>query len=132
MVPVARCQVAPPSTDTSTAASRPPASDAVPVTVTSPETELPAAGEVIALTGATESDDAVAATSPDCMEPGCVPMSANRLRVACCILTSATEVPSRWSPPSSPQDQRTVPEAKTSAPLGRRCSVALCVAVATP
>ena len=31
------------------------------------------------------SVDAVAAASPDCSEPGCTPMSASRLTVACCI-----------------------------------------------
>ena len=37
--------------------------------------------------------EAVTATSPDCSVPGCTPMSANRLTVACCILGSGAEPP---------------------------------------
>src|SRR6185503_4408117 len=92
-VPCAAFQVVPPSTDTSTPATTPPLSDAVPVMVMrSPlPTVPPLAGEVTTDVGANTSDDLADAISgrdgsaPICSEPGCAPKSANRLMVACCI-----------------------------------------------
>src|SRR5215510_12597507 len=66
--PFARCQVVPPSTDTSTPPTTPPPeSAAVPLiaTVLFCWTVPPAIGEVICEDGATASVDAEAATSPD-------------------------------------------------------------------
>ncbi len=94
VVPCAPRQVVPPSVETSTPATMPPPpSDAVPVIVTrSPlPTLVPPAGEVTSELGARVSDDFAVATSgldgsaPICSEPGCAPMSAKRLMVACCI-----------------------------------------------
>ena len=73
LVPEAGCQVAPPSTETSTPATTPPPlSLAVPVIVTEPPgaTVEPAAGEVIAEAGGSASVEAAAATSPGCRLPG--------------------------------------------------------------
>jgi hypothetical protein len=73
VVPVAACQVAPLSVDTSTAVTiPPPPSEAVPVIVMAVPagTDVPDDGDVIADVGATVSDDADAATSPDCSVPG--------------------------------------------------------------
>src|SRR5262245_47901271 len=63
VVPVAACQLAPPSTDTSTAATTPPTSLAVPAIVTGPPlaTVAPLAGEVIVELGGVTSVDALAA-----------------------------------------------------------------------
>jgi hypothetical protein len=84
--PVARCQVAPSSVETSTPPTRPPPpSVAAPDTVTG----LPtgrfafAAGAVIVDVGAAVSVDGVAAVSPDWSVAGCTPMSARRFTVAC-------------------------------------------------
>ncbi len=117
----AGCQVLPPSRDTSTPATTPPPkSVAVPVTVTGLPLRnvLPLAGAVMVEAGGVVSVEAVAATSPDCSEPGCTPMSANRLTVACWRLTSV------WLPwsvlswlLSRPQEYCTVPAPKTSALL---------------
>ncbi len=65
---MARCQVVPPSIDTSTAPTTPPpVSEAVPETVTGYPTVTvdPEAGDVICDFGAVKSVEAVAATSPD-------------------------------------------------------------------
>src|SRR2546427_2569637 len=85
--PVARCHDAPPSTETSTAATMPLASDAVPLITTSAPTMSvdPLTGETIVDVGAVVSVDAVAATRPAVRLPGCTPMSANKLTVACCM-----------------------------------------------
>ncbi len=83
VVPVAGCQVVPPSVDSSTPATRPPpASAAVPETVIwVPSATVP--GElVIAEVGAVLSVDADAAVRPAGNVTGCTPMSANRLTVA--------------------------------------------------
>src|SRR5215211_4027391 len=90
-VPLAGCQVAPPSVETSTPATTPPpASVAVPEMVTlAPSVRLaPALGELIVELGAAVSVEAVAGTSPDCSVCGWAPMSANRLTVACFMLGS--------------------------------------------
>ena len=42
-------------------------------------------------TGAIVSEDFVAISSPPCNVAGCMPMSANRFTVACCILASVLE-----------------------------------------
>ena len=118
---MAGCQVAPPSTDTSTPPTTPPpASVAVPV---------------IGHRGAARDDRAGAGrgdrrrsaascrstrwprTRPACSVAGCTPMSANRLTVACCMRTSGGALPRSWLP-SRPHDHCTVPAPKTSAPLG--------------
>src|SRR4051812_49139992 len=107
VVPLAICQVRPPSVDTSTPATTPPASVAVPEIVDSaPSCRVaPAAGEVIAAVGPAVSVDAVAGTRPVISAYGWTPMSANRLTVACCIVTSAG-LPLGLSP-SRPQDHCT-------------------------
>src|SRR5437762_2424277 len=69
VVPVACFQVAPPSVDTSTPATRPPpVSAAVPVMVTAvpAANEAPAAGAEIVDVGGAVSVEAVAAVSPGC------------------------------------------------------------------
>ncbi len=90
VVPVAGCQVKPPSVDTSTPATVPPESVAAPVIVTAvPSGTLPpGAGEVIVDVGATVSVVAVASWIPEIGVYGCAPMSANRLTVACCMVGS--------------------------------------------
>src|SRR5450755_485318 len=86
-VPVATNHVFPPSTETSTPATWPPTSVAVPemITVSPCGNDAPLEGAVILETGAVTSVDAVAANNPVCKVAGCTPMSANRLIVACCI-----------------------------------------------
>src|SRR6185295_10120576 len=105
-VPVARVQEAPPLVDTSTPDSRPPPdSAAVPVIVIGvPATnDAPPAGEVMVDVGGARSVDAVAATRPEVSDPGCAPMSAKRLTVACFIRTSAASDP-RSCDESRPHD----------------------------
>src|SRR6185295_5163959 len=82
--PVARCQVARPSNDTSTAATSP--SAAVPVTLRLlfDDTVLPAVGEVITEVGGAMSVDGRPGVSPACSSAGCAPMSPSTLTVACC------------------------------------------------
>jgi hypothetical protein len=90
-VPVAGCQVAPLSVETSTPATTPPpASDAVPVTCTAVPLVCvdPPLGELTVDVGGVWSVDAVAATRPGWIVVGCTPMSASRLTVACCIAGS--------------------------------------------
>src|SRR6185503_2873903 len=121
-VPVARVQEAPPLVDTSTPDSRPPPdSAAVPVMVIGVPAvnDAPPAGEVIVEVGGARSVDATAATRPDCIVPGCAPMSAKRLTVACFMRTSAASEP-RSCDESRPHDHCTVPAPNTSAPLGWR------------
>src|SRR5213078_4804543 len=95
----------PPSTDTSTPPTTPPTSVAVPVIVTTLPacTVDPAVGDVIVDVGAATSVEAVAATRPDCSEPGSACISAKRLTVACLMATSGVELPSLWLP-SRPHD----------------------------
>src|SRR5262245_61613419 len=88
-------------------------------------------GAVIDEVGATVSVDAVAGTSPGCSDPGCTPMSASRLAVACCRRTSAGGPGRSWMV-SRPHAYRAVPAPNTSAPLEARCTVRLCVAVPAP
>ncbi len=83
----AGCQVVPPSLETSTPATWPPASVTVPEKVYGAPT-VAAGAFVIATVGAALSLLAVAATSPLCRVAGCTPMSARKLTVACLIRTS--------------------------------------------
>ena len=131
MVPVAGCQLAPPSTETSTPATwPPPASVAVPVTVTSEPlvTVTPAAGAMIVVVGATESVDGVAATRPLIRFAGWTPMSPRMFTTNCCIRTSTGDTVPSWRV-SRPQAYWTVPVPRTSAPLAARYSVMVCVVV---
>src|SRR6266542_1290431 len=91
VVPMAGCQVLPPSVDTSTPATTPPTSAAVPVMeMLAPlVNEAPAVGEVMTEVGSVVSVDRLAGTKPVRSEPGCAFMSASKLMVACCMLTSA-------------------------------------------
>src|SRR6185503_10117280 len=121
VVPAAGVHVAPPSVETSTpVTSPPPESAAVPLMVIGvPATiDEPLAGAVIVDPGGARSVDALAGTSPSCTcsVPGCAPMSANRLTVACCMRTSAGSEP-RSCDASRPHAHCTVPAPKTSAPL---------------
>ena len=119
VVPVAGCHVDPPSVETSTPATRPPMSDAVPVAVTEVPLAIaaPAAGDVIVVVGAVVSADFVAATRPLIRVDGCALMSASRLTVACCIRGSAAApAPSCvWSRPHAhwmlPAENTRAPEA---------------------
>src|SRR5438045_3271877 len=96
VVPLARCQVAPPSTDTSTPPTTPPpVSDAVPAIVTiDPDITLAAAdGDVIVEVGAVKSVLACATTSGPCSVAGCTPMSPSRLIVAWRVFGSGRIAP---------------------------------------
>src|SRR5271169_3859385 len=75
--PVAGCQVAPLSVDTSTPATTPPTSVAVPwiVTLVPVGTAAPATGEVMMETGGVVSVEAVALVRPVCNVTGCTPIS---------------------------------------------------------
>jgi hypothetical protein len=119
---VAGCQVAPASVETSTAATRPPpASVAVPVTVTLEPlpTLLPSVGDVKVVSGAVVSEEAVVAVRPAMSVVGWAPMSASRLTVACCMRESAGDcVPSCCA--SRPHAHWMVPAPKTRAPLAAR------------
>ena len=117
--PVASRQVAPPSNETSTPATRPPESVAVPAIVTGWPvwTVVPVAGLVIVAVGRTVSVLAVANVSPDWMVPGCAPMSAKRFTVACCMRTSSTPPLLSAFSVARPYDHRMVPALNTSAPL---------------
>src|ERR1700730_8477177 len=78
-------QVAPPSTDTSTPATRPPVSFATPLIRTgwlSAKLE-PLPGVETEDTGGVLSVDLAAPTSPDCNDPGWTLISASRLTIAC-------------------------------------------------
>src|SRR2546428_199277 len=77
--PVARCHDTPPLTETSTAATVPVGSDAVPLITTSvpPANVDPLVGETIVEMGTSVSTDAVAGMSPAIRVTGCTPMSAN-------------------------------------------------------
>src|SRR5437879_2491988 len=68
VVPLARCQLVPPSMETSTPPTKPPVSVAVPLITTSVfcVTCMPAAIDVMLDVGLVLSVDALAATSPDC------------------------------------------------------------------
>src|ERR1700690_1095216 len=92
--PGAGCQVVPPSVETSTAATVPPVSVAVPVIVVWVPacTVPPETGEVMVELGGVVSVDFEAGTKPDCNVVGWTPMSANRLMVACCMLKLAVVV----------------------------------------
>jgi hypothetical protein len=123
-VPEAGCQVRPLSSETSTPATTPPLSAAVPETVTFAPlaAEAPAAGDVTVAVGPVASVDAVAATSPLIRVAGCTFMSASRFTVACCIRGSAGSTGLKvlsWLA-SRPQANWTVPAPNTRAPLAAR------------
>jgi hypothetical protein len=110
--------VVPPSVETSTPPTTPPpASLAVPLTVTVElgVTVPPFTGAVIVEVGAVASADGDAATSPVINVPGWTPMSAKRLMVACCMRASAAPLPRSWFA-SRPHGHCTVPAPNTSAP----------------
>jgi hypothetical protein len=97
--PMAGCHVAPPSSETSTPPTTPPpASLAVPLTVTGlpPCRFAPAAGEVMVEVGGVWSVEAVAGVKPVCNVAGWTPMSANKLTVACCMLGSGSGAEEYW------------------------------------
>src|SRR5947209_3364873 len=85
--PVACCHVLPLSTDTSTPATPPPESAAVPVMVMAVPIGIlwPLIGNVTVEVGGVRSVLGFAGNKPACNVPGCAPMSANRLTVACCM-----------------------------------------------
>ena len=120
---MAGCHDVPLSVDTSTPPTLPPpASVAVPVTVSGwpTGTVAPAAGVAMVDVGAVVSLLALAADNPDCRVAGCTPMSAKRFTVA--WRTASSEVvagPPEWLL-SSPHAHCTVPAPKTKAPLGAR------------
>src|SRR5688500_13113527 len=120
-VVTAFCHVVP-STDTSTPVTAPPTSAAVPVIVTGcPGRSVePAVGAVIVDVGA----------APPGVEAR-MPMSSKRFIVACCMSALGGVFP-RSCVPSRPHDHCTVPAPKTSALLGARYNVRLCVAVPAP
>src|SRR5262245_22897677 len=121
VVPAARFQVVPPSTDTSTPATTPPTSLAVPVTVTFDPTGTvaPAAGEVMVEVGAVWSVEVVGLTSPAWSVWGRAPMSASMLAVACCMRDWGAPPSRRWLS-SRPHAHWQVPVPHTSAPLAAR------------
>jgi hypothetical protein len=125
-VPDAACQVVPPSVDTSTPATWPPVSAAVPdsTTLVPLVTEVLAAGAEMVTVGAVVSVDALAANRPLISVAGCTPMSANRLMTSCCMLGSAAGGvdPLSWSA-SRPHANWIVPAPNTSAPLAALYSV---------
>ena len=118
----------PPSVETSTPATAPPVSVAVPETVTAVPSVTVAllAGAVSVATGAVVSVVLVARVSPLAGANGCAPMSASRLTVAWRIVVFGA-LPIGFAL-SRPQDHCTVPAPKTSA-LPFLCIVRLCVAV---
>src|SRR4051794_7949691 len=127
VVPVAGCQLAPLSVDTSTPATMPPLSAAVPVTVTAvpSTTTAPATGLVIVEVGGVVSVLAATGCSVDISVVAWSPMSANRFTVACCITGSGASptfgpLLSHALVVSSPHAHWTVPAPKTCAPLGAR------------
>ena len=130
MVPVAGCHVVPPSVETSTPATTPPTSLAVPeIVVLAPSWRLaPFAGEAMLAVGFVVSVDFVAVLRPSAGSSanGWTPMSANRLTVACCMFLSGGLLlglvadASHAFVSSRPQDHCTVPAPNTSAPLGAR------------
>src|SRR6267378_2739366 len=88
-LPAAGCHVAPPSMETSTPPTTPPPwSVAVPDMVVGTPACNPPDTVLTVVTGGVVSVDFVAGTSPGCNVPGCTPISANRLTVACCMFRS--------------------------------------------
>ena len=131
--PYAGRHVAPPSSETSIAATAPPTSVAVPPMRNPFPTVAgaPAVGDRMVATGRVVSVDAVGIVRPAIRLVGVAPRSASTLRVACCMRRSGIEPPWSFSV-SSPQAHCTVPAPNTSAPLAARCIVRWCVAVPLP
>src|SRR3954468_24704382 len=119
--PCAGRQVAPPSNETSTPATAPPVSNAVPRSVSRVPTRAAAVGAVTDEDGGVVSSLATAGCSPGCSEPALTPMSASRFTVAWRMRGSGVELPDVWFP-SRPQLHCTVPAPKTSADLGCPCA----------
>jgi hypothetical protein len=88
---VAKCQVRPPSVETSTAPTAPPLSTAVPVIVAGVPmlNWWPAAGAVMAEVGGSWSVEGLPRRSPDCSVAGWAPMSPSRFTVACWTIGSS-------------------------------------------
>ncbi len=135
---MAAFQVEPPSVDTSTRATTPPESAAVPWMVTgfSAGTVTPEAGLVTVTAGPVVSVEAVAATRLLCRVSGWTPMSARMFTVACCMRASSVTTVSSGLYVGMlvrPHDHCTVPAPNTSAPESwSRNSTRLCVAVPLP
>src|SRR6266550_2254977 len=127
--PMASFHVTPPSTDTSTPATAPPGSPALPLIVKAEPTPTvaPPMGDAIVDAGGVVSDDPTAGMRPASIVVGCTPMSAKRLIVACCMAGLAG-VPGNSCSASRPHDHCAVPAPKTSA-VPRRYSVRWWVAV---
>ncbi len=126
-MPVAGCQVVPPSVETSTPATVPPVSLAVPEIVTRDPslTTVSCAGAEMVELGAVVSVDGEAAVRPLISVVACAPMSAKRFTVACCITGSGVAPDggpalAQALVTSRPHAHCTVPAPKTSAPLGAR------------
>src|SRR5919198_6042947 len=95
----------------------------------------PNGGYVMVDLGGWVSADAVDAIRPAPRVPAAMPMSANRLTVACFMRASVGYAPMDATPlslcePSRPHDHCTVPAPNTSAPLAALYIVSVCVAVA--
>src|SRR3954449_2038233 len=126
VVPLASCQVVPPSVETSPPATvPPPVSVAVPVSVTCAPSATVAGGFVIVDVGAVESGGGGAGTRAGCRVLAWGARSARTLTVACCMLRSGVAFALKSSRPHA---HCTVPAPKTRAPLGARYIVRLCVA----
>src|SRR3954447_6810425 len=104
----------------------PPVSAAVPVSVTFDPSATDAGGLVIVDVGAVVSVDGDARTRPVASAPGWAPMSAKRFTVAWRMFGS--DVPCEFHV-FRPHAHCTVPAPNTSAPLGARYIVRVCVAV---
>ena len=133
-MPDALCQVAPPSTDTSTPATCPSTSVATPLITTGwPSMKLePLPGVATEDMGGVVSVDWTAATSSDCNVAGRTPISASKFTIACCM-SGSVGVGDRSCSALNPHDQKTVPAPNTSAPLtGSLYKVKLWVAVPLP
>ena len=129
-MPVAGCQVEPPSVETSMPATWPPASLAVPeiVTVEPSAIAAPADGLEMVELGAVVSVLCETAVRPLISVVAGTPMSAKRFTVACCMTGSG--VAPAGGPllfqalvSSRPHAHCTVPAPKTIAPLGALYSV---------
>ena len=125
-MPVAGCHVLPLSVETSTPATTPPVSEAVPLIVVWVPSATDAGAPVIVDTGLVVSVVLVAARRSVSRVVGWTPMSANRFTVACRMFLSG--VLSAGFQSDRPQAHWTVPAPNTSAPLGARYKVMLWVA----
>ena len=99
---MAGCQLVPPSRETSTPATLPPTSAAVPVTVTmAPLVNVaPDVGEVIVDVGAVVSVDLAATVNVASRVTGCAPWSARMFTVACFMSVDGVGSPVPSTTPS--------------------------------